>query len=72
MKDNVVEFTGETTLDLPVSKVLDKVLEDVDTLDSVTVLGWDKDGCLYLASSQSKYSDIAWILDKAKSYLIEG
>jgi len=63
----VVDFTGITRLDLPVERILDKAKEK---LKSVIVIGWDKDGYEYFASSIADGGDILWLLERFKIALM--
>jgi hypothetical protein len=60
---DVILFPGKTTLPIDA----DLVLESAKGKLAVTViLGWDKDGCLYVASSDPSRAEINWLLDLAK------
>lgn len=69
MTDNVRYLRCETTLDIPV----DRVLAGAGTakLESTVVVGWDADGDLYLASSLGSEGDALMLLEKAKQFLLE-
>lgn len=58
-----------TTLDVPVDRVLEGAIEQ--DLRSVMVIGWDKDGKFYVASSDTRKADLNWLLDLAKQRLLE-
>ena len=49
MTDNVIIWNGRTKLDLPVERILQGALEA--DLDEVVIVGFDKDGNEYFASS---------------------
>ncbi len=74
MGDNIIKWPIEPKLritsdNVPVSAVLrgaDKV-----KLSSTIVLGWDKDGEFYFASSDSDGKDVLWLLEYAKKRLME-
>ncbi len=66
--DNVIPLGNITRLDLPVDRVLDAAKEDIS--ERVVVLGWDKDGELYFASSFADGGDVMWLLEKAKLALL--
>jgi len=66
--DNVIPLGNITRLDLPVDSVLDAAKEDIS--ERVVVLGWDKDGELYFASSFADGGDVMWLLEKAKLALL--
>lgn len=62
---------------LPVVMRLDISSERVLTgaqkadLASCTVIGFDKDGQLYFASSKADNHEVLWMLEKAKKILME-
>lgn len=64
----VVDFNGITKLDLDPDRVLDSAK---GKLDSAVVIGFDKDGDLYFASSKADGGDVLWLLEKAKKELLE-
>lgn len=66
--DKVVSFTGITTLDFPPDKILTKAL---DRLEQVVVIGFDKEGDFYFASSKADGGSVLWLLEKAKKMLLE-
>ena len=66
--DNIVAFTGSTSLDIPPKKVLEAALSE--DLEWAVVIGFREDGSLYLASSTGDLLEILGSLDLAKwSYL---
>lgn len=69
MSDNVVDLDVVSTLDIPPSKILAKAAGA--GLTDVVVIGWDKDGKLYFASSGADAGDVNWLLDNAKLELLE-
>lgn len=70
MNDNVVPIGGITYLDLPALQVLDEAREYVSD-DGLLVVGWDKDGDLFVASTTSDAFKILWLLERAKVALFE-
>jgi len=68
MTDNVIPLGNITRLDIPVDRVLDAAKEDIS--DRVVVLGWDKDGELYFASSFADGGEVLWLMEKAKLALL--
>lgn len=68
--DNVVKFPGETLHDLDARDVLEGVLEDAE-LDRVVILGWGKNGELWMSSSMAKPSEILLLLEVSKKILLE-
>jgi len=67
-RDNVVTFTGITRLDIDPDRVLN---EAMGKLQVSVVVGFDKEGKIYFASSTGKAPDIAWLLERAKIALID-
>jgi hypothetical protein len=65
---NVVRFTGITKLDMPADHVLESAL---GKLEGVVILGYDKDGQEYFASSYTDGGDMLWLLERAKKALLE-
>ena len=65
---NVIDWPGITTLDLEPDKVLQGAKNQ---LDDVLVLGWDKDGLLWISGSKAKKADALWLLECAKQSLLE-
>ena len=66
--NNIVPFSGATTLDIDTDKVLKAA---VGKLDGVMVIGDTKDGGLYLASSTGDAGDLLIWLRLAEKYLLE-
>jgi len=65
---NVVRFTGITKLDMPADHVIESAL---GKLEGVVILGYDKDGQEYFASSYADGGDMLWLLERAKKALLE-
>lgn len=70
MSDKVVPLHCTTTLDIPPGRVLDAAKEQ--EIDPVVVIGRNKDGELYLASSTGDILEVNWLLDLAKRELLAG
>ena len=64
----VVELGCVTRLDLPADKVLEKA---IGTMDSVVLIGYDKEGDEYFASSLADGGDVLWLLERCKQKLLE-
>lgn len=60
-------FDGVTRLDLPPDRVLQQA---VGALESVVILGYDRDGLEYFASSLADGSDVLWLLERCKRQLL--
>ena len=63
----VINIGGITKLDLPVDRVLDGAK---DRLESVVIIGYDKDGAEYFASSIADGGDVMWLLERCKLKLM--
>lgn len=69
MNDNVVWFPGETRLPIPTDRVLAGAAES--DLQDVLVIGREKDGTMYVASSGTHIGDLLLMLELAKLSLLE-
>lgn len=69
MSDNVVEFTGVTKLDIPPERIIAAAAKA--DLESVVILGYCKDGEVYLSSSMADGGDVLWLFEIAKKALLE-
>jgi hypothetical protein len=67
MMADVVNFTGITKLDLPPDRLLDAA---VGKLDRVLIIGIDKDGDEYFASSCADGGTALWDMERAKLKLL--
>ncbi len=65
---SVIDFPGETRLDLSVERVLDAAKE----CETVFVLGWDQDGELYVASSTGDVAELMLLYEKWKHSFLAG
>ena len=65
---NVVELGCITRLDLPPDRILNKA---IGKLDAVVIVGWDKEGDFFFASSYASGPESLWLLEKAKKELLE-
>lgn len=65
---NVVVLPVVTTLDLSVERVLQAAIDAQPAY--VVVIGEDKDGGLYFASSKSDGGEVLWWMEKAKKELM--
>ncbi len=68
MNDNVIIWDGITTLDIPPDRVLEQA---VGKLERVVVVGYDKEGEEYFASSFSDGGTVLWLFERAKKKLLE-
>ena len=65
----VLTWNGITRLDIPVSRVL-KSAKDAKLSDCI-IIGWDKDGEPYFASSMASGPDTLWLIELCKKRLME-
>ena len=65
---NVILFNGITKLDLPPDRVLEKAARDCEI---AVVIGWDKEGQFYFASSVADGGEVLWLIEQAKKRLLE-
>ena len=63
----VVNFTGITKLDLPPDRILDQAKGE---LDGVVIIGYDKDGNEYFASSYADGGTVLWLMERCKTKLL--
>jgi len=59
----VIPLNCITSLDIPVDRVLEAAK---DKLEGVVIIGWDKDGELYCASTYADGGIVSWLLDECK------
>ena len=68
MTDNVIPIGGVTYLDIDPDLMLKNT---IGTLDSVVIIGYDKDGGEYFASSIADGPEVLWLLEQLKLKLLE-
>ena len=61
-ENNVIEWDGITSLDLPAERILRRALEA--GLDKVVIVGRTEDGHEYFISSMADAADCAWHLQR--------
>jgi len=66
---DVTHIGGKTKLDIPVNGVLEGAIEK--DLDVAIVMGYDKDGKVYFASSIGDAPEMNYLADKFKRYLLD-
>ena len=64
----VIFLNNATKLDIPPDRILNSA---VGLLEGVVLLGYDKGGEEYFASSYADGGDVLWLLEKAKKKLME-
>jgi hypothetical protein len=67
IKPKVIELPCTTRLDLPPDRLLRKALKK---LESVVILGYDKEGFEYFASSKADGAEVLWLLERCKHTLM--
>ena len=65
---DVIFLDNETRLDIPADRVIEAA---VGELEKAIVIGWDKEGGFYIASSVANGAEVLWLLEKAKQRLME-
>jgi hypothetical protein len=65
---NVVVLPVVTKLDLPPDRIIEAAL---GKLESVVIMGYDKDGNEYFAASCADGGDVLWILERSKLKLLQ-
>lgn len=65
-RDKVIPLGIPTRLDVPVNQVLDNAKH----LEGVVIMGYDKDGEYYFASSYADGGTVMWLLEKLKQRLL--
>lgn len=65
---NIVDFNGLTTLNMQADRVLESA---TGNLEDAIVIGYNKDGEFYFASSVADGGDILWLLESAKKRLLD-
>lgn len=69
MTAEIIQWRGDTKLDVPVENVLQGAQEA--NLDDVVVLGLDARGGVYFASTYGAAPDTLWLLERCRKRLIE-
>ena len=64
----VIPLGCVTRLDLPVDRVLDTAK---DKLSGVVLMGYDKDGEFYFASTVADGGEVLWLMENLKKQLLE-
>jgi len=72
MSDNIHFFTGQTSLDIPVGRVIKGMLDDKDDFSQVLVVGFDKDGSLFSRSSTTNVGVLLELIETFKHNLLSG
>ena len=67
MSARIIPIGCVTRLDLPVDRVLEQAK---DHMEHVVLMGWDKDGDLYFASTFANGGEVLWLMEKCKEALM--
>lgn len=68
MVAKVIQFRGITRLNLDPDTVLEN---NKGKLEGLVILGYDKDGDEYFASTYADGSEVLWLLERCKKMLLE-
>lgn len=63
----VIDIGGVTRLDLPPDRILER---SKGQLEGVVIMGWDKEGNQYFASSYADGQEVLWLLESCKHVLM--
>lgn len=69
---NIIKFPGTDTItdqDLDPNEMLSAIIEEVEMTEAM-VIGWTKDGNLFLGTSHGKAPDMVFLLELAKTVLM--
>ncbi len=67
MTAKILNFTGDTTVDLEPNVILEAAC---DKLDQALILGWTVDGDLYMATTTSQIEEMLVLLERAKQVIL--
>ena len=68
-ESNVIQFHGNTTLDIPCDRVLQGAQEA--KLKTVLVIGWDENDQMYSACSTGDNRETLWLLKRFETGLLK-
>lgn len=68
MTDKVIPLNCITKLGIPVDRVLEAAKGE---LDSVILIGYDKDGGEYFSSTIADGGEVLWLIERAKKLLLD-
>lgn len=67
--DNIIDFPGETYLDIPPEKVISNALEQ--DLEEVMIIGRRKDGSMFFSSSTGDLYRMLWAVETVKLEILD-
>tara|TARA_B100001059_G_C17732705_1_gene527125 strand:- start:238 stop:549 length:312 start_codon:yes stop_codon:yes gene_type:complete len=73
MSNNIIQFPGKeklNDLDLEPNDMLEAIMEEVEMTEAM-VIGWTKDGNLFLGTSHGKAPDMLFLMELAKTVLVD-
>lgn len=68
MGNKIIPLGNITRLNLPADRVLESA---IGKMEGVVLLGFDKEGKLYCASSYADGGEVMWLLEMGKLQLLE-
>lgn len=69
LADNIVLFPGISPNDYGANLMLEAATNA--DLDSVVIIGWNKDGEMFFSSSMGNGPECLWLIEKAKQSLLK-
>jgi hypothetical protein len=70
MTDKIVNFTGPTTVEIPVEKMLENI--DWENVNNLFILTTDKEGYIHAYANKQPTSDMFFMMEKFKFNLLAG
>lgn len=65
---NIIPLECITRLDLPPDRILEAA---IGKMEGVVLMGWDKEGELYFASTYADGGTVLWLMEQCKMRLLE-
>ena len=65
---DIIPIGGVTKLDLPADRILEAAK---GSMEGVVIVGFDKDGEVYAASSYADGGTVMWLLEACKNKMME-
>lgn len=65
----IIKFPGSTKNDLPVKDVINGAIKN--ELSGIVILGYDKDDFEYFASSFADRTEVLWLLERCKAFIMD-
>ena len=64
----IIQLGGVTKLDLPVDRILEAAK---GRMEGIVLIGFDKDGKVYAASSYADGGTVMWLLEACKTKMMQ-